>query len=576
MRTRAVNPHEIAYPNHLPRMSSLRTIGRYWHSLRHLRPHQIYGRVLFDRVMPRPDLRPAPALRPVTGVWHAPASRAQSLIGPTTFRLLNVQHDLDAVGWDGGTIDLLWRYNQHYFDDLAAVGAADRRDWHAALLLCWVHENPPAQGTGWRPYPNSLRIVNWVKWALAGGQLPQECLQSLAVQARWQRRRIEWHYLGNHLLVNAKALVFAGCLFDGPEADEWRTTGLDIYARQLPEQILADGGHYELSPMYQSLMLEDLLDIINLASAYPALARDVPSVIRESILPMRRWLAAMCHPDGQISFFNDAAFGIAPEPASIDSYAARLDFPEYVRPLEGITHLAPSGYVRMQRGPAVVIADVGQVCADVCPAHAHADTLSFECSLYGKRVLVNTGVLQYGQGLVRDQQRGTPAHNAVSVDGMNSSDVWGGFRVAHRARVHGVSIQDTGKTLELRASHDGYRRLPASPVHERRWQLGDGELVVTDRVTGGLQAMAHVHFAPGVVDDIQGHADTTEERGRDASGVNSLLGGRASVALGPTFSIGSFDWCPEFGRTTPATRAEIPLQGGAATMRLSWADSALQ
>ena len=39
---------------------------------------------------------------------------------------------------------------------------------------------------------------------------------------------------------------------------------------------------------------------------------------------MRAWLAAMTHPDGGPSFFNDAAFGIAASRADLEAYAARL------------------------------------------------------------------------------------------------------------------------------------------------------------------------------------------------------------------------------------------------------------
>jgi hypothetical protein len=39
---------------------------------------------------------------------------------------------------------------------------------------------------------------------------------------------------------------------------------------------------------------------------------------------MHAWLAAMCHPDGEIVLFNDSAFGIAPSPVELDSYADRL------------------------------------------------------------------------------------------------------------------------------------------------------------------------------------------------------------------------------------------------------------
>ncbi len=70
------------------------------------------------------------------------------------------------------------------------------------------------------------------------------------------------------MLANAKALVFAGLWFEGPEADRWLETGLSIYARELPEQILDDGAHFELSPMYHAIILEDLLDLINVGRTY--------------------------------------------------------------------------------------------------------------------------------------------------------------------------------------------------------------------------------------------------------------------------------------------------------------------
>src|SRR5262249_12650040 len=140
---------------------------------------------------------------------------------------------------------------------------------HYALIARWIDENRAGHGYGWEPYPLSLRIVNWIKWALAGNELGMVAVQSLAVQTRHLVRRLEWHLLGNHLFANAKALIFAGVVFRRSEADSWRSTGLNILARQLPKQLLADGGHFELSPLYHSRIQEDLLDLINLAQTYP-------------------------------------------------------------------------------------------------------------------------------------------------------------------------------------------------------------------------------------------------------------------------------------------------------------------
>ena len=65
-----------------------------------------------------------------------------------------------------------------------------------------------------------------------------------------------------------KALIFAGLFFEGPDADRWVGLGLKILSKELNEQILEDGGHFELSPMYHSIILEDLLDIINILTVY--------------------------------------------------------------------------------------------------------------------------------------------------------------------------------------------------------------------------------------------------------------------------------------------------------------------
>lgn len=133
-------------------------------------------------------------------------------------------------------------------------------------------------------------------------------------------RRLEYHLLGNHLLANAKALVFAGLFFSGGQADSWLRKGLKLLRAQLPEQILADGGHFERSPMYHAIILEDLLDLVNLAETYGHGAADWRTVVQR----MLRWLNAMSHPDGGIAFFNDAAFGIAPTLAELADYARRL------------------------------------------------------------------------------------------------------------------------------------------------------------------------------------------------------------------------------------------------------------
>lgn len=551
----------------------LSTLPRYWHTLRHLRAVQFYGRLWFKLARPRVDLSAAPALRVRTWAWQTPARREPSLVGAGDFLLLGERGSLAELGWDGPQREKLWRYNQHYFDNLNAVDAGLRGEWHRHLLDDWVRRNPPGAGNGWEPYPTSLRIVNWVKWALGGNTLSAACVHSLAVQARWLTKRLEIHLLGNHLFANAKALVFAGLFFDGDEAGRWLSTGLRILAREVPEQILPDGGHFERSTMYHALALEDMLDLGNVVREYPAAltseqhraCNDWPARARR----MHVWLRSMCHPDGEISLFNDAALGVAPSVAELDAYADRLGLTGEAGHRSGVTHLADSGYIRLVAGDAVAILDVALVGPDYLPGHAHADTLSFELSLFGQRVLVNSGTSCYGSSAERLRQRGTGAHNTVVVDGHDSSEVWGGFRVARRARPFGLRIRPAGASaglpIDVRCAHDGYTRLPGQPVHQRHWTLDDGVFVVEDLVSGAYAvAQAHFYLHPQVTLPADASAQ---------SGNGVLPGGRRLTWLvehgHARLDAGTYH--PRFGLSLPGRCLVIRLVEGQCRVRFSWA-----
>ncbi len=289
-----------------------------------------------------------------------------------TFRFLNETFHHHNGPWGKNAPTQLWMYNLHYFNDLNAFYAQSRHDWHFEAIVNWIRDNPPGRGDAWAPYPTSLRVVNWIKWSLGGAVLEATVVDSLAVQIRTLIQHLEYHLLGNHLFVNAKALVVAGLFFEGKEAERWLEKGMAILAREMPEQILADGGQFERSPMYHALALEDVLDLINVSGA---LSDGVPDKWKVFVgswpalaQRMRAWLLAMCHPDGEISFFNDAAIGIAPSPTELDRYLNELvGAPDTAVVSVGadggatgdalrFSHLADSGYVRANAPNAGTVA----------------------------------------------------------------------------------------------------------------------------------------------------------------------------------------------------------------------------
>jgi len=540
---------------------------RWLHTVRHLRPVQVVGRLWFHAHQPTPDLSPAPEIRVAGGPWQPPARRLPSLLSQNSFCFLNQGHAIETPsGWNHPDWDKLWLYNLHYFDDLNAESTEDRMSRHRALIGRWLMENPPAVGVGWEPYPISMRLVNWIKWVLAGNALDPAWARSLAVQARYLRRRLEYHLLGNHIFTNAKALVFVGLFFQGDEAQHWLKKGLALLNRELNEQILPDGGHFELSPMYHSVILEDLLDLLNLLRAYPDAGVDSAWEARLCglIAAMRQWLAVMCHPDGEIALFNDAAFDIACPPAELETYATRLDLPACAPASHPIHHLAETGYIRLNHGATCVLLDVARIGPDYIPGHAHADTLSFELSLFGRRVLVSSGTSRYGTSPERERQRGTAAHNTVVVDRQDSSEVWSGFRVARRARPEGLGVEQTQDAIQVRCAHDGYRRLPGRPRHKRRWKLGQGYLSVRDEIEGSFaQAQARFHFHPDLSVEIHDGCSRGRLRMPGGQAVRVEIRSGRGVLEKTTYH-------PRFGVSEPNSCLRVNLVGRVSEIELHW------
>lgn len=476
----------------------LKDARRLAYTVMHLRPVQIYERVRRLVAPAVPDQRPPPGLRSRTGKFIYSVRRSKKHDANTNvFCALNIARSIaeDSV-WNDSVAPKLWLYNLHYFDDLAAEGAEHRHSEHAELISRWINENPPGWGAGWEPYPISLRAVNWIKWALSGGQLSEQALHSLAVQIRFLASSLEYHLMANHLVANAKALVFAGLFFEGAEGHRWFVRGEQILAGEMKEQILADGGHFELSPTYHAIIIEDVLDLLNVTTTYHrSLSVEMVPIAEEMLC----WLAAMTRPDGLPPLFNDAAYGIAPTFAELSIYAARLgvNAPRAVSQ-PGLIWLEASGYARVTRDRYVLFADLGEIGPSYNPGHGHCDMLSFELAVNGKPVIVDTGTSTYEDVSTRLMERGTAAHNTVQVGRAEQSEIWSAFRVGRRAHIQSRSVNDA----VLEGMHNGYASMGVR--HTRRFVPGEGEIVIEDLLEGmgaGRTSTARFHLAPEIVVD---------------------------------------------------------------------------
>ncbi|WP_372763574.1 heparinase II/III family protein [Litorivivens sp.] len=556
---------------------------RLFHTLRYLRFEQLFFQVYYRIARPlllhwcRWRVAPAVERRPWESAWDGLRYAQPGHRENATFTYLGEVGSLvRPADWNNGSQSRLWFYHLHYLDDLGAQGAASKAADCQQLIARWIAENPPLAGTGWEPYPLSLRLVNLVKWCSENSNFPEVWVSSLAQQAQALSMQLERHILANHYFANGKALVFVGAFLSGKMADRWLKRGLRILDQEIAEQFLPDGGHCELTPMYHATLLWDVCELVKLAdrSGHAALLARRQSWVG-AIQRGLKWLSAMTHPDGEVAFFNDAAKGHAPRAAQLNAYAKLLGIEtEQPAPKAACHHLASTGYVACEwaGGQTKLIVDVAAVGLDYQPGHAHADTLSFELSIRGKRVFVNGGTSTYEANAERLRQRGTAAHNTLVLDGVDSSEVWSGFRVARRARVCDVAVENAvAERYRIAASHDGYSRLSGKSVHRRDWCLTPGRLEIHDQVTAYTdhQAIIYFHVEPtwqAVLRDGATVDLVDNVSGQPVCRVESL--GGAELRVTP------FRWCPRFGEQVKAHSIELHFPVGEGdlshTTRITW------
>lgn len=525
-----------------------KTFFLLFHTVKYLRWKQIWFRLYYQVRKVSPMVTPQLPARTWLQHWEGPYR-----ISPLSIISLNNVVFLDEPGnlnspddWNCRKKSKIWLYNLHYFDALNSIHAVNQYALLQAFIDKWTQENPPCQGNGWEPYPLSIRLVNLVKWYSRSCQpLVPSTGEILGMQAQALMQQIEYHIGGNHLFINGKALLFIGAFFKGKQADVWINKGLKLLDAEMKEQFLNDGAHYELSPMYHALICWDLCDLINLANR-----SGIPELLSRKekwqhlLVKALTWLQCMCHPDGGISFFNDASFGIAPSLDEIQQYCNELNVAIPDNSFDGfsLTQLKESGYcvVNMDNNSKAIL-DVGEIGPSYQPGHAHADSLSFELSLYGERVLVNSGISHYGSDLTRQLQRGTKAHNTVTINYENSSEVWSGFRVARRAHPKHLSMNEGVRCIKISCSHDGYRRLPGRNWHERRWEFLPNRLIILDTIHGVFQtAEARLYFHPDVSLQV---LDNQCIQGTLASGKKVVICVKNAFA----FRVEPSTWHPYFG-----------------------------
>ena len=468
----------------------------------------------------------------------------------------------------------LWALQFHGFEFLswATFGYDDPQACPEAVetFADWLADWHDAEATrigaegylrgAWTPHAVSLRLINLARlcaWVRRDTSVEALTARLVYRNAAFLANHVEYGVGGNHLVENGAALVMAGSLFDD-EGDQWLRQGVDVLA-DASDQFLADGGHFERSPMYHAITLTRYLTAVDLLGRQ---GQTVPTALREVARDGTQFLRRLSPPDERIPLLNDAVFGEATPLPAILRYADAVGVDATATAGQS---LPASGYYWLGDGDDRLLVDGGEPGPAHLPGHTHNDQLSVCFWADGERVLTDTGTYGYAPTDRREYARSVAAHNTVQYDDVEPIPVGGryllGRRISPTAR---VGRSDGVELFDGRYSRDG----SPSYTHRRRIYHRENWWLVWDTVKAPDTApvTSRLHVDPDV--EVQRAADTGQTR-FDLTPANDEAPLASVVPLGAErATVATSEYFPEFQRAQ--SRPKLSLESEGATVQFGF------
>ncbi len=402
------------------------------------------------------------------------------------FTLLNRSKEFrDDINWNFKGFGQLWYIVLNSFEYLNAEKITEE---DGIKILHSFIVNSKENKSLYDSHCISQRIINSIRFCSRFKIHDILINQFIYSQCMYLRKNPEFHLRNNHLLDNGFALLIGSLYFGDrqlyPFAEKLLTT-------HIPKQILPDGAHFELSPMYHMLVLYRMLDSLHLLNRSDFPSGHLRNILKGYIPKMLGWIRQMQMENGSLPAFNDSAEGHGPGLCTILRLAGELN----LNPAKIV--LKESGFRKLKNRTFEMIADVNGLVPSVSPGHSHADTFHFILNVFGDPFIIDTGVSTYTKGKERNYERSTHAHNTVVISNMNQSEIYNSFRVGRRAKV--ISLFETANEIE--GTHNGYGH--KGILHTRKISLFTDHIQIIDKIVSkkpvNCKAFLHIDKKSGLV-----------------------------------------------------------------------------
>jgi len=473
--------------------------NRYFSTIISLKPIQIVYQIYYKFVPGRSNLRKynkylGKRLEKLFLVLKYDQHRSliEISINGSLFKFLNQEYDFkNKINWNYLGSGKLWNYNLQYLDYILdnRIDISVRRKILQLNSIALLNGDLKPE-----PYPVSLRINNILIFNSFFGINDVDVERALKLQIDFLEKNLEYHILANHLLENYITLFLASYALNDYKLNDKFSHKL---LKELEEQILDDGCHFERSPMYHCVILYRLLLCIDVIENNGCFENTLLLIqLKRKCGLMIGWLEAFSYQDGSWPLVNDSANFICFSKSELEKFAHSLK----VQTIQ--TRLKSSGFRKLKIRQFEVLINLGNINPKYQCGHAHSDLMSFYLWKNNKQLIVDTGVSTYECNNVRFNERSTLAHNTITINGNSQSDVWGSFRIGKKAKL----TLNNDKLTMLSADVNNMLRSSFKTKHQRNFNvINNDTLRIADFVTvENAEIVSRIHFDYRVKPKIDG------------------------------------------------------------------------